>query len=226
METSIWPVFSVLWLGILTSISPCPLATNIAATMYIGKQIKGPYNVLLSGLSYSLGRSISYIVISIIILKGLLSIPGISNVLQTYMYKFVGPLLIIVGFYLLEIFTFMISLPTLKMDRMKFFANKGITGAFFLGAIFALSFCPVSAALFFGSVIPLSLQHSSNFTLPLFYGIGTAIPVIVLGAVIGFGLSIAGKLINKLTKIEIWLRKITGVLFIVIGVYICLEYFI
>ncbi|MGW8258007.1 MAG: hypothetical protein ACWGMZ_11015, partial [Thermoguttaceae bacterium] len=48
-------VLSALWLGILTSISPCPLATNIAAISYIGRRVDSSKQVFLTGLVYTLG---------------------------------------------------------------------------------------------------------------------------------------------------------------------------
>ena len=106
MESSIVPVFSAIWFGILTSISPCPLATNIIATVYIGKQIKDSYGILVADFFYTIGRALVYVVISFIIVFSLLSVPEISFFLQENINKILGPLLIIAGLFVLEILSF------------------------------------------------------------------------------------------------------------------------
>ena len=215
---------SALWLGILTSISPCPLATNIAAISFIGRHVADPRLVLISGIAYTLGRMITYLVIGIVIVAGVLSIPGIANFLQTYMNKLMGPLLIIVGMFLLELIQLSISGPAAG-ERIREKAEKGgILGAGLLGIIFALSFCPVSAALFFGSLIPLAVQHESRVLFPALYGIGTALPVVLFAILIAFGAQFVGVAFDNLRRIERWARSITGVVFILAGIYFTLTY--
>lgn len=212
-------LLSALWLGILTSISPCPMATNIAAISYIGKNITCPYKSVFSGFLYTFGRILSYVVLAIIILAGLLSVPAVANFLQQYMGLIMGPLLIIVGIILLELikFNFSVGIDSTKLqDKFKDF---GLTGAFLLGILFALSFCPVSAALFFGSLLSLSIEHHSKIVLPLLYGIGTGLPVIIFAFIIAFSANSLGKTYNKLVKIDFWMRKITGTVFIIAGFY-------
>ncbi len=172
-------VATALWLGILTSISPCPLATNIAAVSYIARRIDRPRLVLLSAFTYSLGRAVAYAAVSAVVVLGLLSVPGVSQFLQRYMNKLLGPLLVLVGMYLLGLLiSFGVSTTAGSDELRKKAAEGGVLGAALLGALFALSFCPVSAALFFGSLVPLSLQHGSKVVLPVVYGLGTALPVV------------------------------------------------
>ena len=224
MDTLLVGGLSALWLGIMTSISPCPLATNIAAISYIGRRVGNTRSVLLSGMMYSFGRMFTYLIIAIVVLSSILAIPEVSNTLQKYMNKLLGPLLIIVGMFLLELLS--ISIPGIRagekmQNRLK---GNGVIGAGFLGMVFALSFCPTSAALFFGSPIPLSLKHESNILLPSIYGIGTALPVFIFSFLIAFSAQLVGKVFNKLTQIEFWVRRITGGVFIIIGIYFCLVY--
>jgi len=215
----IFVLLSALWLGILTSISPCPMATNIAAISYIGKNITCPYKSVFSGLLYTFGRILSYVILAIIILAGLLSVPSAANFLQHYIGLIMGPLLIIVGIILLEIVKFSFS-AGIKSDKLQDkFKDFGLTGAFLLGILFALSFCPVSAALFFGSLISLSVENNSRVALPLLYGIGTGLPVIIFAFIIAFSANSLGKAYNQLIKIDFWMRKITGVVFILAGFY-------
>jgi cytochrome c biogenesis protein CcdA len=217
-------IFSVIWLGILTSISPCPLATNIAATTYIGKQIDSRYATVFAALAYTLGRTLSYMVISILVVAGLISIPGVSNFLQAHMNQILGPVLLLTGLFILELIPLRLPNFSFNLSILQKLGDSGFLGAVLLGALFALSFCPVSAALFFGSVIPLSLKFQSRFVLPFFYGIGTAAPVIVSALLIAYSSRLAGIFFNRLAVAERWLRRVTGVLFVMVGIYFCFKY--
>ena len=213
-----------LWLGILTSISPCPLATNITAISFIGKQLGNAQQVLVSGLFYTIGRMITYFGLSIFLVAGILSIPELSNFLQRYMNKLLGPLLILVGMFLLELLQFGSFGPVAGQRVQERAGKAGIWGAGLLGIVFALSFCPVSAALFFGSLIPLSVKHESSFLLPSLYGIGTGLPVSIFAVLVAFGARSVAAAFNKLTRVEYWVRRITGIIFILVGVYYSLTY--
>lgn len=222
-------IFSALWFGILTSISPCPLATNIAAVSYISKNITNPNRAILSGLFYTFGRILSYVILGSVLVGGLLMIPSVANFLQNYMNKILAPILIIAGLILLEVFKLNFSFGISKgvSDKFKDGSQKNIyQGAFLLGAVFALSFCPVSAALFFGSLTTLALEHNSKILLPLCYGIGTGLPVIIFAIVIAFAAHKVGEIYNNIVKFELWFRKITGIIFILAGVYlVAIHYF-
>lgn len=224
MESSIIPVFSVIWFGILTSISPCPLATNILATSYIGKHIDNSYGTLIAGFFYTIGRAAAYIAVSIIIIHSLLSIPEISFFLQEHMNKIIGPVLIIAGLFIMEIIPLSLKGFNLSRGIQERLSGGSVLGASLMGFVFALSFCPISAALFFGSVIPLALKYESKLLLPFLYGVGTALPVLLFAVIISYGSRYAGTFINKLSVVEKWLRNITGILFVVIGIYFILKY--
>jgi len=213
-----------LWFGILTSISPCPLATNIAAISYIGRRVDDPRKVFLAGLIYTTGRSVAYLVLGILIVTSLLSAPNISHILQKYMMKILGPLLIIVGMFLLGLLS--AGLPGAgSSERVQKRAERmGIWGAGFLGFVFALSFCPVSAALFFGSLIPIAVRSGSQVLYPLLYGVGTALPVVVFAALIAAGANYVGKAFRGITRVELWARRVTGSIFIGTGIYFSLKY--
>lgn len=210
---------TALWLGILTSISPCPLATNIAAISYIGNRVGNTRQVLISGLLYTLGRMTVYVVIGAIVVTGILSIPGMANFLQEYMNKFLGPVLIIVGLILLGV----IKVSWLNLQgsaKIQSTADKGgIWGAGLLGIFFALSFCPVSAALFFGSLIPLAVGIGSAIIYPSVYGIGTGLPVIFFAFLIAFSTQAVARAYEKLRLFELWARRVTGIVFILVGIY-------
>jgi cytochrome c biogenesis protein CcdA len=224
MDFGFAQIASVVWLGILTSISPCPMATNIAATTYIGRQINSPFATIWAAVAYTLGRTAAYVVIATAIIAGLISIPGVSMFLQAHMNKLLGPVLLITGMFILDLIP--LKLPSLNVSTnlLKRLGDSGMPGAVALGFLFALAFCPVSAALFFGGVIPLSLESQSRFFLPLLYGIGTAAPVIGFAVVIAYSARVAGLFFNRLAVFERWFRRITGVVFVLMGLYFCLKY--
>ncbi len=210
---------TALWLGILTSISPCPLATNIAAVSFLSKKIVHPAMVFVSGIAYTLGRMTAYFVLGWMIVGSLLSVPQAAQFLQKYMTKAMGPLLVVAGLFLLEVLTVVmpgISVPEKQQNRM---AESGAPGAFFLGLIFALAFCPVSAALFFGSLIPLALSNKAGILLPFVYGIGTGLPVIVFAFAIALGVKTVSRWFHRLAKAEYYTRRVTGIIFILAGLY-------
>ena len=217
-------VASAFWLGILTSISPCPLATNIAAVSFIGKQFTSAPRVALSGIFYVLGRMLAYLGLGAALIAGILSAPQLSVFLQKYMNRILGPVLILVGMVLLELLRFNLTGGAVG-ERMQERAGKGgVWGAGLLGFLFALSFCPVSAALFFGSLIPLSVRDGSSVLYPMMYGAGTGLPVIVFAMMIAFGAKSISALYQKLTRVEFWARRVTGAIFTAVGVYYSLIY--
>ncbi|HOY64699.1 MAG TPA: aromatic aminobenezylarsenical efflux permease ArsG family transporter [bacterium] len=223
-ETMLLGAATALWIGIMTSISPCPLATNIAAISYISRELGNSRRVFLSGLFYTTGRSLIYLIISVVIVAGLLSAPGISMFLQLYFNKIVGPTLIIVGMFLLGL----VSLPSIgggmSENAQKAAARGGAVGAGLLGMLFALSFCPISAALFFGALIPLAVKFHSSVIFPVLYGIGTGLPVVVFAGIIAFSAGSLGKAFDALVKIDLWMRRIVGAVFIGAGIYMTLKY--
>jgi len=226
MESLLLVTGSALWLGLLTSISPCPLATNIAAISYVGKRVDKPARVLLAGLIYTLGRTVSYILVALIVVKSLLSMSAVSMFLQQNLNQILGPILLAVGLLLLDV----IPWPwtgggSAIFERIQTrAANLGLWGAGLLGFAFALTFCPVSAALFFGSLVPLAVKHESSVLLPSIYGVGTALPVVVFSVILAFAANRISRAFNVLTVIERWMRRITAVVFIIVGGYYCLIY--
>lgn len=215
---------TALWLGVLTSISPCPLATNIAAISFVGRKVNKRRYVLCTGILYTAGRAITYVALGIVLISSLLAVPSVSNWLQKYMYKLLGPILVLVAIVLLDMLQFGTKGSNLGQWCQQRADKFGLAGALFLGVVFALSFCPVSAALFFGSLIPLSVKQSSAIVLPVIYGVGTALPVFVFGLLIAIGAGSLAKAFQKVTQFEIWARRVTGVIFLLIGVYFTVAY--
>jgi cytochrome c-type biogenesis protein len=216
-------VLSALWLGILTSISPCPLATNIAAISFVARSMGSSQKILWSGVIYSIGRMLVYVVIAILAVASLLSLPEVSFFLETNMHKIIGPLLIIVGIILLDVLPFSFSASIMNSSIQVKAGKWGIWGSGALGIVFALTFCPLSAALFFGSLIPLAIDGKSAIVMPSVYGLGTALPVIAFALVMAFSMKSIGKFFDKLTRIEKWARKATAYVFIAAGLYLLLK---
>ena len=219
-------LLSALWFGILTSISPCPLAANIAAVSFLSKKINHPRMVFWSGLAYTLGRMTAYVVLGVIIISSLAGVPAVANFLQKYMNRILGPILILVGLFLLDILKLNFSGFSLSGEKQNKLAELGVLGSFVLGAIFALSFCPISAALFFGSLIPLALNNSFGITFPFIYGIGTGLPVLIFAVGISLGIHSMAHWFNKIARLEIYMRKVTGIIFILVGIYYIWAYII
>ena len=171
--------------------------------------------MLRSGLLYSVGRMIAYVVIAVLAVASLLSLPEVAFYLEVYMGKIIGPLLIVVGIILLGVIPLSFSTSIPGGGKLQEKAGKwGIWGAALLGMIFALTFCPISGALFFGSLIPLAVDGKSAVLMPSVYGLGTALPVVAFAIVMAFSVKSIGKVFNKMTQIEKWARKLTAVVFI------------
>jgi cytochrome c biogenesis protein CcdA len=214
---------SALWLGIQTSISPCPLASNIAAISYISKNVGSPRAVALTGVLYALGRSLVYVFLGAALVWSLLSAPALSHFLQRDMNRILGPLLILTGMVLLGLIPLRLPGGGLGDELGKRVAARGVWGGFLLGGLFALTFCPISAALFFGSLVPLAVKGHSPFLLPALYGIGTALPVLVFAVLIAAGAHAVASAFGRIQQFERWARLATGVLFVGIGLYFSLS---
>ena len=220
-----WMVIgSAIWLGILTAISPCPLATNIAAISFIGRQVGDRRMVLLSGLLYTAGRTVAYVLLGAVVTAGVIASSDLSRFLQKHLNEILGPILILLGMVLLGLIGSGLSLNLAGQDLQKRAGKGGAWWAAVLGILFALSFCPVSAGLFFGALIPLSIKHESRLLLPTLYGAGTALPVIAFAFLIAFATEHVGKAFNRLSQIEKWIRTTAGVLFVLAGLYYCLTH--
>jgi cytochrome c-type biogenesis protein len=217
-------IASAVWLGILTSISPCPLATNIAAISFISRQFNDRGRVLLAGLLYMLGRVVAYTAIGILLVESLLTVSKTAFVLQKYINSFLGPILILAGLFLLEIIRPVLRGSGIAASVQKRVESYGVWGAGLLGILFALSFCPISAALFFGSLIPLAIKYNSGLLLPSLYGVGTGLPVILFAFLLALGTKYVAQAFSKLAAFEKWARRITGLIFILVGLYYTLIY--
>jgi cytochrome c biogenesis protein CcdA len=219
-ESVSFPLLSAFLIGIMAAISPCPLATNISAMAYISRNITDRRYVLTSGILYTLGRMVSYFIIGAVVIVAGASIPNLSLFLQDAGERFLGPLLIVVGILLLDI----VKLPFFQgSGRLASFgekvAKRGRTGAFLLGVVFALAFCPYTAILFFGILVPLALETTAGVTLPAAFAIGTGLPVLIFAVLLSFGITRVAEWLNAVSSAEKVIRKIVALLFIGVGIY-------
>ena len=219
IENSNIPILSAFILGLMTAISPCPLATNITATAFISKNITNKKKVFVSGIIYSLGRAFSYTIIGLILYFGASKF-HVARFFNQNGEKYLGPLLIIIGLIMLNIIRFSFlgkSSFTEKLSEK--LASKGLLGSFLIGILFALAFCPYSGALFFGILIPMTIASTDGLILPVIFAFGTGLPVILFTYLLAFAAANVGVFYTRITKIEKLMRVIAGIVFILAGLY-------
>jgi cytochrome c biogenesis protein CcdA len=144
--------------------------------------------------------------------------------LQTHMTQFVGPVLVVLGMFFLEMIHLGWSGPGVSEKMRKRVDALGLWGALPLGVLFALAFCPISAVCFFGSLFALLAANDSRILLPSVYGLGTALPVVAFAALIALSAQAVGKAFNVLNQTVWWVQRATGVLCLVIGIHFSLKY--
>lgn len=226
LDGSNLPVLSAFILGLMTAISPCPLATNITAIAFIGKNIENKRVVFVNGLIYTAGRALIYVSLGVILFFGANKF-HLSSFIQGNGEKILGPLLVIIGFFMLDFIK--INFPGLGKitDRFQNSNKKGSSiSAFLLGMLFALAFCPYSGVLYFGMLIPITIASPSGLILPLIFAIATGLPVIIFAYLIAFTVSGTGKLYNQLKSFELWFRRIVSIIFILVGLYYIYIFYI
>ena len=217
-------VAASFWFGFLTAISPCLMATNVAAITFIARKVDEPRYALLSGMFYIGGQAIAYVVLGILLVESLLSVPLVSIWLQDYFLRLLGPILVFTSMFLLELLDFQMGNGKIKEEVQKKVVNGGMWVAALLGIVFAMSFCPTTAALFFGSLIPLAVTHESSVLLPLAYALGVAVPVFIFALLIIWATNKVGKVFANVKRAERWARFGTGGIFLLIGIYFTLVY--
>ena len=225
LDSSTTPALTAFLLGLITAISPCPLATNIAAIGYIGKEMENRKWIFINGLLYTFGRILAYTILGIVVISILregASIFGVQKFVARYGEMIIGPALLLIGLYML--FGHKLRLPSFGFSGKggEEIAKNGSWGAFLLGILFAMAFCPSSAVFYFGMLMPMSATATGGYFLPIIYAIATSLPVIIIAWVLAFGANQIGAVYGKIQMVQRWLNLIVGVLFIAIGVYYCM----
>ena len=218
LENSTMPWLSAFVLGLMTAISPCPLATNITAVGFISKEIENRNRVFVNGLLYTLGRAISYTGIAFIIFLGADQFK-FSGILQRYGEKILGPVLIIIGLFMLGIIKVNFQAFNSITSRMGEKKRWRSTDVILLGMVFALAFCPYSGVLYFGMLLPMTVSSASGLYLPLVFALATGIPVIVFAWILAYTVSGIGEAYRKVKNFEVWFRRVVALLFIGVGIY-------
>ncbi|MBN2519736.1 MAG: sulfite exporter TauE/SafE family protein [Bacteroidales bacterium] len=218
MSNSSLPFVSAFVLGLMTAISPCPLATNITAIGFIGKDVEHQKKVFINGLVYTLGRALSYTILAVIIFIGADQFK-LSGWFQQYGEKIIGPLLIVIGLLMLDVLK--IKFPGMSALTKRFQENgtNSHWEVLLLGVLFALAFCPYSGVLYFGMLIPMTISSASGLYLPVVFAIAIGIPVIIFAWLLAYTVSGVGKLYHRLKTFEIWFRRVIFIVFIGVGIY-------
>lgn len=219
------PWLTALLLGLMTAISPCPLATNITAIGFISKDIENRNRVFYNGLFYTFGRAITYTALALIIFLGVDQLK-FSGFFQRYGEKFIGPLLIIIGLLMFDFIKIRFPGFSRLTSGMEKKAKWSYLDAVVLGLIFALAFCPYSGVLYFGMLIPMTVSSPSGLYLPVVFAIATGIPVIIIAWILAYSVSGIGNVYNKIKSFEVWFRRIIAILFIGVGIYYIIRVYL
>ncbi len=223
LDNSSTPALTAFLLGLLTALSPCPLATNIAAIGFIGKDIEDRKRIFRNGLLYTLGRILSYTLLGIVlilILKEGASMFGIQKTIGTWGELLLGPLLLVISFFIL--LGDRVNLPQFGFKgNAEGLAKKGGWGALLIGILFAMAFCPTSGVFYFGMLIPMSATVTAGYLLPVIFAIATSIPVLAVAWILAFSVQKMGNFYGKMQKIQKWMKHIVGILFLLVGIYYC-----
>lgn len=219
LDNTTAPVLYALILGLMTAISPCPLATNITAIGFISKDIENRKKIFLNGLLYTLGRAVSYTGLGVILYFGASKF-HIAKFFQLYGERILGPLLIIIGIIMLDLIKIKIPGISKISDSMEKKSKSGSGwSALLLGIVFALAFCPYSGVLYFGMLIPMSIASPDGLFLPFVFAVATGLPVIIVAWLLAFSVSSIGGFYNKIKIFEKWFRRVVAVAFIIVGLY-------
>ena len=228
LDNSSLPILTAFLLGILTAISPCPLATNITAIGFISKDIKNHHRMFRNGLLYTLGRTLTYTILGFIlipILREGASMFSVQKLVIQYGERLLAPALIIMGILMLNIVK--LNLPKINIPAERFEQHlKGGWGALLLGIVFALAFCPTSGLFYFGMLMPLSAAEEGGSLLPVVYAVATGLPVLLVAWILAYSVAGLGKFYNQMQLFEKWFRRIVALLFIGVGIYYAVIFYI
>jgi cytochrome c biogenesis protein CcdA len=218
LESSSTPFWSALILGLMTAISPCPLATNITAIGFISKDIENKRRIFLNGLLYTLGRAFSYTALGLLLYFGASKFQ-IAKVFQGWGERIIGFLLILIGVVMLDLIKIRFPGFSGLTERIGNKTKGSFWGAFLLGVMFALAFCPYSGSLYFGMLIPMTISNASGLYLPVIFALATGLPVIIIAWILAYSVAEIGGFYKNIKAFEIWFRRTVAVIFIITGFY-------
>jgi cytochrome c-type biogenesis protein len=218
LENSHYSFITAIILGLMTAISPCPLATNITAIGFISRDIEDRKRVFGMGLVYTLGRALSYTVLALVLFFGADRM-HISRLFQGWSEKFLAPLLILIGIVMLGVIQIRFPAFSFLTDKIEKRGDGSYGKALLLGIVFALAFCPYSGVLFFAMLMPLTVATARGLYLPVVFAFATGLPVILFAWLVAFTIGNVGKVYNRVKIFEFWFRRGIAVLFILAGIY-------
>jgi cytochrome c-type biogenesis protein len=227
LDSSTVPVVTAFLLGLLTAISPCPLATNITAIGFISKDIEQRRRVFWTGIAYTVGRIIAYTALGavlIYILRSGADMFFIQKGVSHWGEMLIAPILILIGLFML--FGSRLRLPqfgfsgNIKSDKL-----KGIWGSLLLGMLFAMAFCPTSGIFYFGMLIPMSASATAGYLLPVVFAFATGLPVVIVAWLLAFSVAGVGKFYNRMRVFQKWFSMVVAIVFILVGIYYAYTFY-
>jgi cytochrome c-type biogenesis protein len=225
LDHSSYTFITAFVLGLMTAVSPCPLATNISAIGFISRDIENRKKVFANGIIYTLGRAFSYTVLAVALFLGASKL-HISMLFQGWGEKLLGPALILIGLFMLDVIKLRFSGLSVLAEALGEKSRRSYWSTFLLGVIFALAFCPYSGVLYFAMLIPMTIASASGLYLPVVFAIATGLPVILFAWLLAFAVGNVGKLYNRIKVFELWLRRVVSVFFIAVGTYYIVVLFL
>ena len=133
-----------------------------------------------------------------------------------------GPVMILVGMMPTGMLNF--SIPGVNEQTLRKIVDRfGMWSAFPLGVAFAVAFCPTTAAMFLG-MLTLAAQAKSWIIFSMCFGVSATLPVLVLAGVITSHIRLLSKILQVAQNIDVWMRNLTGILFIVLGIYLTIRH--
>ena len=225
LENSQYAALTAFVLGLMTAISPCPLATNISAIGFISRDLENRRRVFIKGLVYTLGRAISYTAIGVIIYLGA-SKMNVSMLFQGWGERLLGPIMILIGLFMLDFIKLKFPGFSGLTEKMGEHSKRSYWGTLLLGIVFAMAFCPYSGVLYFAMLIPMTIASPTGLFLPMIFAFATGLPVIIFAYLLAYAVGNVGKLYDRIKVFELWFRRVIAVLFILVGIYYIFLFFI
>lgn len=224
LENSQYAFLTAFVLGLMTAISPCPLATNISAIGFISRDLENRKRVFIKGLVYTLGRAISYTGLGLILFLGA-SKMKVSLMFQGWGEKLLGPVLILIGIFMLDFIKIRFPVFSRLTEKIGEHSKRSYWATLLLGMAFAMAFCPYSGVLYFGMLIPVTIASASGLYLPVIFAIATGLPVIIFAWLLAYAVGNVGQLYNRIKLFELWFRRVVAVVFILVGIYYIVIFF-
>lgn len=217
-DTSI-PMISVFLLGVLGSTAPCQITTNLGAVGYLSKDPNDKKKIIDNTLWYIAGKLVMFLLYGILIAVFNIQLQQASIPVFKFTRKFIGPLVILIGLYILGVIHLRGSLGNSLSYRIEKYLNNNnkFNSSFILGVVFSLAFCPTLFWLFFGLAVPISIKASGGFLLPVIFAVGTTIPMLIIIFLLLLGKSDGKSSVKLVRKLQNFLRILGGLILLVIG---------